>query len=90
MRVALKVYLAVERLMIEHDTLPTTTEEEECLIERVLLDAWSMLTREETNPTKVIFEGDVLYSATIPVPLRARAHEDLGSVPVKLSDEEAP
>lgn len=70
MRVALKVYLAVERLMIEHDTLPTTTEEEECLIERVLLDAWSMLTREErralrervgatreeTNPTKVIFE----------------------------------
>lgn len=77
MRVALKVYLTVERLMIEHDQLETTSEEEMDLIHDTCLRAWDMLTdeeraelkkrdqptREERNPTKIIFastpRGDV-------------------------------
>lgn len=100
MRVALKVYLTVERLMIEHDTLETTSGEEMELLNNMGMAAWNLLTpeeraelkkrdqptREERNPTKIIFEGDTLYSPMIPVPLRVCAHKDLGSVPVRLSE----
>ncbi len=72
MRVALKVYLTVERLMIEHDELETTSEEEMDLIHDTCLRAWDLLmreerlelnsraqpTREERNPTKIIFDGE--------------------------------
>ncbi len=71
MRVALKVYLTVERLMIEHDELGVMSPEEEQLINETCCHAWDLLTaeeravlklrnqptREERNPTKIVFMG---------------------------------
>ena len=72
MRLPYKLYLVAERLMIEHDELPSTTEEELDLIHETCLASWSQFTRDERvqlrarrgdtrevlNPTKIEYESD--------------------------------